>query len=115
VAAGYAARYAAAMPSAQAILEALPARYIPGKVSSAVTYYFSVGDQKHTLVLHPDRCELAPGKPPDAQCVVKSDPVVFENLLVHGKAPGPIDLARGRFKTNDVALLLALKDCFRPV
>ncbi len=102
------------MSSASAILAALPGRYIPGKTPKTVVYYFSIGDLKYTLSLHPDRCEVAPGKPENADCVVKSDPAVFENLVVHGKAPGAFDIARGKFKTNDVGSLMLLKDCFRP-
>ena len=102
------------MSSAQVILAALPARYIPGKTTQRVVYYFSIGALKYTLTLHPDRCEVAPGKPENADCVVKADPAVFENLIVHGKAPGALDIARGRFKTSDVASLMLLKDCFRP-
>lgn len=103
-----------AMSSVQAILAALPGRYVPGKVPKTVVYYFSIGESKYTLSLHPDRCEATPGKPANADCVVKADPAVFENLVVHGKAPGALDIARGRFKTSDVAQLMLLKDCFRP-
>jgi len=102
------------MSSAQAILAALPGRFIPGKLTREVSYYFSIGDQKVTLRLGPQRCEVVPGNAGNADCVVKADPAVFEKLVVHGQAPGALDIARGRFKTSDVGLLSLLKDAFRP-
>lgn len=101
------------MSSAQALIASLPARYVPRRIDRTVTYYFSVGEEKHTLVLTPDTCTVKAGKPENADCVVKADPDVFMNLVMHGKVPGTLDIMRGRFKTNDVALLTRLKDCFR--
>ena len=72
------------------------------------------GPLKYTVKLSPTACDVVPGNAGNADCIVKADPAVFENLVVHGKAPGALDIARGRFKTNDVALLMTLKDCFRP-
>jgi hypothetical protein len=101
------------MATTREIFAAFPSRYIPGKVSKAVTFYFSVGDDKYTVKLDASACTVTPGKTENADCVVKADPAVFEALVLKGKAPGPIDIARGRFKTNDPSLLMTLKDCFR--
>ncbi len=101
------------MSSAQSLIASLPARYVPRRIDRTITYYFSVGDEKHTLVLSPESCQVKAGKPEHADCVVKADPDVFMKLVVHGKTPGPVDIMRGRFKTSDVELLTKLKDCFR--
>ncbi len=101
------------MPTTSEIFAAFPARYIPGRTPRSLTYYFSIGEDKYTVRLDPAACTVTPGKTENADCVVKADPAVFAALVLHGKAPGPIDLARGRFKTNDPALLITLKDCFR--
>ncbi|MDP2306133.1 MAG: hypothetical protein Q8P18_08895 [Pseudomonadota bacterium] len=101
------------MPTTQEIFAAFPSRYIPGRIARPVTYYFSVGEAKYTVKLDAAACTVTPGKTENADCVVKADPGVFEALVLKGKAPGPLDIARGRFKTNDPSLLLALKDCFR--
>jgi long-chain acyl-CoA synthetase len=101
------------MPSTREIFAAFPSRYIAGRVPRPLTYYFSVGDDKYTVRLEAAACTVTPGKTENADCVVKADPAVFEALVLKGKAPGPLDIARGRFKTNDPALLLTLKDCFR--
>ena len=101
------------MPTTREIFAAFPSRYIPGRVAKPMTYYFSVGDDKYTVRLDTQACTVTPGKTDNADCVVKADPKVFEALVLQGKAPGPLDIARGKFKTNDPSLLLALKDCFR--
>lgn len=88
-------------------------RYVPGKVDHAVRYYFSVGEDRFTLDLTPTAASLTQGNLGEAHCVVKAHPDVFEALVLRGKVPGPLDIARGRFKTNDVALLKLLGDCFR--
>jgi hypothetical protein len=100
------------MPTPREIFEAMPARFVPGKAPRALTYYFSVGDDRWTLRVDKATCSVSPGKTEGADCVVKAHPDVFVNLVLHGKAPGALDIARGRFKTNDPSLLLTLKDCF---
>lgn len=100
------------MPSTRAIFDAMPGRYIAGKLARPLTFYFSIGDEKYTVRLA-EACVVTPGKTENADCVVKSDPAIFEALVLRNKAPGPFDIARGKFKTNDPGLLLALKDCFR--
>jgi hypothetical protein len=101
------------MPTTREIFAAFPSRYVPGRVSRTLTYYFSIGDDKFTVRLDPTACTVTPGKVEGADCVIKADPAVFQALVLQGKAPGALDIARGRFKTNDVSLLANLKDCFR--
>jgi hypothetical protein len=88
-------------------------RYVPGKVPRALTYYLSIGEHKYTMRLAGDACSITPGKVENADCVIKSDPAVFARLVIERKAPGALDIARGKFKTSDVALLALLSDCFR--
>lgn len=98
---------------ARSVLLDYPRRYIPGRVDRRLVYYFSVGADKFTLVLTPEACTLEAGRPAHADCVVKADPAVFEALVLRDRMPGPLDIARGRFKTSDVALLTRLRECFR--
>ncbi len=101
--------------TAQTILNGLAARFIPGKTTKTVRYYFSIGDDKYTMVLSPTACTVSAGRDGDADCVVKAHPDVFSDLVLKNKAPGALDIARGRFKTNDPGLLMLLKDCFKPL
>ena len=102
------------MTTTRQIIQAMPGRYLPGKAARSTTFYFSIGDEKWTLTLSPDRCEVAEGKTIDqADCVLKCTPELFEKMVLHGKMPGPLDIARGKIKTNDPAGLKAIKERFR--
>lgn len=101
------------MSDVRASLQGLIARYRPGVLDRPRTYYFSIGDFKYTLRCTPDACALEEGKTVDqADCILKTTPELFEQLVFKGKRPGAWDIARGRFKTNDVAALTQLKDLF---
>ena len=89
-------------------------RYQPGRVDKVTIFYFSVGDQKWTVTLHPDRCDVREGRHTSrADCVLKCDPTLFEKMVLEGKRPGPFDIAWGKIRTNDVGLLKRLPDFFR--
>ena len=102
------------MPQISEIFGQMASRYQTGQVDKVTTYYFSVGDQKWTATLHPDRCEVEEGRHTSrADCVLKCDPKLFEKMVLEGKRPGPFDIARGKIKTNDVGLLKRLPEFFR--
>ncbi len=96
------------------IFARMPERYNPGKVQSPVSYYFSVGSEKWTAVLHPDRVEVKEGRhTASADCVLKCDPKLFVKMVAEGKRPGPLDIARGKIRTNSTSLLQKLPEFFR--
>jgi hypothetical protein len=99
--------------SPDALVAEMSRRYVPGKVPRDLVYYLSIGEHKFVMRLTATGCAITPGKVEKADCVIKSDPTVFANLVIHRKAPGPFDIARGKFKTSDVGLLTLLQDCFR--
>jgi hypothetical protein len=95
------------------IFEAMPARYRAGSASKASVFYFSVGDHKYTVKLGPDGCVVESGKTVDnADVVLKTTPELFEKMVIKGKLPGALDIARGKVKTNDPAALRRLRDYF---
>ncbi len=95
------------------LFAAMPTHYRPGNVDRATTYYFSVGDHKYTVRVDAERCVVEDGKTVEsADCVLKTTPELFEKMVIHGKMPGPIDIARGKVKTNNVGLLTKLRDLF---
>jgi hypothetical protein len=95
------------------IFEAMPSRYRAGSVQQASTFYFSVGDHKYTVKLGPDGCTVEKGKTSDsADVVLKTTPELFEKMVIHGKLPGALDIARGKVKTNDPGALKRLRDYF---
>ncbi len=101
------------MSTVSKIFEAMSARYKPGKATTPRTYYFSIGDDKYTVKCTPRDCTVESGKTVDnADCVLKATPDVFEKMVLKGKLPGALDIARGKIKTNDVGALKDLKDWF---
>jgi hypothetical protein len=95
------------------IFDAMPSRFKPGSVKQASTFYFSVGDHKYTVKLGPDGCTVDKGKTiENADVVLKTTPELFEKMVIHGKMPGPLDIARGKVKTNDPGALKRLRDYF---
>jgi len=101
------------MPDPAALIAQLTARYRPGQLTQSRSYYFSVGNFRATLNCHPDRCEVVEGRSDGrADVVIKTTPKLFQKVFVDGGMPGPIDIARGRFKTNDVDALKQLSSLF---
>ena len=102
------------MSQIKQIFEAMPSRYQAGRINAPLSYYFSVGGEKWTLLLEPQSCEVKEGRHvSNADCVLKCDPNLFAKMVLKGKRPGPLDIARGRIKTSDVALLKKLSELFR--
>jgi long-chain acyl-CoA synthetase len=102
------------VPTIPEIFDNMPANYNAGVLSSPRSYYFSVGEDKYTVQLTPDSCTVEPGKTLDrCDCVLKTTPKLFKKMVLKGKMPGPIDIARGLIKTNDPAALAQLRDLFR--
>ena len=101
------------MPTIPEIFRNMPARYRGAGLSTPRTYYFSIGDHKYTVRLTPQSCVVEDGKTVDnADCVLKTTPDLFEGMVLRGKLPGALDIARGRFKTSNVALLQDLPTLF---
>jgi len=100
------------MSAIREIFDTMPSRFKDGSASTPMTCYFSVGEHKYTVVVGPDGCQVSPGKA-QADVVLKCDPKLFEKIVIKGKMPGPIDIARGKFKTNDPGKLQQLMSCFR--
>lgn len=95
------------------IFTTLQSQYQPGKVDKEVVYYFSLGKDKYTLFARPDGCEVQQGKTVDAaDCVIKADPKLFGNMVLRGKKPGPLDIARGKVKFSDMNLVMKLQELF---
>lgn len=95
------------------IFEHMPERYKKGSATEKKVFYFSVGDHKYTVHVSPDECKVESGKTvDDADIVLKTTPELFEKMVIRGKLPGPIDIARGKVRTNDPMGLQKLREMF---
>lgn len=96
------------------IFDAMPSRYIKGSAPGPRSFYFSVGEHKYTVKVDGDTCVVEEGKTVEsADTVLKTTPELFERMVIRGKLPGPIDIARGKIKTNDPAGLQDLRKWFK--
>lgn len=95
------------------IFDEMPGRYIKGSAGKAINYYFSIGDSKFTVKIDDQQCVVDSGKTLDnADVILKTTPELFEKMVIKGKMPGALDIARGKIKTNDPAGLQKLKSMF---
>ena len=101
-----------------ALFEELPGRFIKGRVDAPVSFYFSLGnepEQKWTLRITAETCELANAKPEGgvADCVLKTSPEVFTRIVREAWEPGVAEFMSGAVKSNDIALLQTFTRAFR--
>jgi putative sterol carrier protein len=97
----------------QKIFQLMPSRFVRGKATKKSVYYFSIGDFRCTVTIEPDGVTVEPNKKVDnADVVLKTSPELFEKMVVDGKLPSAVDIARGKIKTNDVVGLKRLRDFF---
>ena len=94
------------------IFDAMPERYRADQVDDDKIFYFSLGDHKYTVIITPEKCVVEAGKTEDADVVLKTTPELFEKMVLHGKMPGPLDIARGKIRTNDPTALRDLRNWF---
>jgi putative sterol carrier protein len=96
-------------------LQGLERRFRPGAVSAQTVYYLSLGDgegEKWTVTLTADACQVAPGKPAHAACVLKMPAELFMKMVAGTHKPGPMDFMTGKIKTSDIDLLQRLQRAF---
>jgi long-chain acyl-CoA synthetase len=96
-------------------LDDLKARFRPGTIKKATTYYLSLGEgngQKWTVKLSPTACEVVAGKTENADCVLKTSGDLFMKLVGGTWKPGAVDFLSGKIKTNDLDLLRNLQTAF---
>jgi putative sterol carrier protein len=104
------------MPSQlETTLEGLKKRFRPGAVDKTITYYLSLGEgpgDKWTVKIGPSAVELAPGKPDNADCVLKTSAALFQRMVTGDWRPGVMDFMTGKIKTSDIERLKLLQAAF---
>lgn len=88
------------------IFKGLPKRFQKGTVKSPKTFYFSLGDdEKWTVVLSPDTCEVTEGRADDADCFFKASPEMFMDVWNGKHTPSATDFLLGKIKSNNPMML----------
>jgi putative sterol carrier protein len=89
------------------IFQSLPQRFEKGTVKKPRTFYFSLDeDEKWTVSLSPDKCEVMPGKPAaDADCFFKASKQMFLDVWSGKYVPSAKDFLTGAIKSNNPLLL----------
>jgi long-chain acyl-CoA synthetase len=97
------------------IFQGLPKKFQKGNVTKARTYYFSLDDEKWTVALAPDKCEVKAGKPPtdDADCFFKGSKQMFLDVWNGNYTPSAKDFLTGTIKSNNPLLLKDFVAAFR--
>lgn len=84
------------------IFKELPQLFKPENVSAAVSFYFSLGDIKKTVLLSPGECSVNDGKTVEsADCVCKTSGDFFLKIWNEGYRPGLKDFMSGTIKSNN--------------
>ena len=97
-----------------AIFQSLPKRFQKGNVKTPRTFYFSLDDEKWTVTLARDACEVKPGKPPqDADCFFKASRQMFLDVWNGKHVPSAKDFLTGAIKSNNPILLKDFVAAFR--
>ena len=97
------------------IFGTLDDRFIKDQIDTQVHYYFSLGkgdDGKWTVTVDAKGCSVSPGKPADANCIIKTSPKMLRRMIMDGYTPTYDEFMDGTVKTNDPALLLRFQAVF---
>ncbi|HEX6764040.1 MAG TPA: AMP-binding protein, partial [Polyangiaceae bacterium] len=101
-------------PTLHDVVHSLERRFAPGVVERPTSYYFALGDDRFTLFVSKDACEIKTGKHAEsADCVLKTSPELFTRIVREAYVPSPGEFLSGAVKTNNVNLLLTFQQVFR--
>ena len=97
------------------IFQGLPKRFQKGNVKTPRTFYFSLDDdEKWTVSLTPDKCDVKAGKPAqDADCFFKASEKMFLDVWNGKHVPGMTDFMTGAIKSNNPMLLKEFVAAFK--
>jgi long-chain acyl-CoA synthetase len=101
-------------PTLHDVFHELERRFAPNAVERPTSYYFSLGEDRFTLLLSKESCEVKEGKHvAAADCVLKTSPDLFARIVREAYVPSPAEFMSGAVKTNNVGLLLEFQKAFR--
>ncbi len=94
------------MSEVEAIFKGLCKRFNKANVTAERSYYFSLGeDEKWTVRLTKEKCEVRKGKNDEADCFFKGPAELFLDVWNGRHDLGPMDFLSGKVKSNNPVLL----------
>ena len=94
------------MSEVEAIFKGLCKRFNKAKVTAERSYYFSLGeDEKWTVRLTREKCEVRKGKNEEADCFFKGPTELFLDVWNGRHELGAMDFITGKVKSNNPVLL----------
>jgi hypothetical protein len=97
----------------EAIFKGLCKRFNKANVKAERSYYFSLGDEKWTVRLTKEKCEVRRGDNEDADCFFEGPADLFLDVW-HGRHQlGPADFLTRTVKSNNPLLLKDFVAAFR--
>ncbi len=94
------------MSEVEAIFKGLGKRFNKANVTAERSYYFSLGeDEKWTVRLTKEKCEVRKGKNDEADCFFKGPAELFLDVWNGRHQLGPMDFLSGKVKSNNPVLL----------
>jgi len=95
------------------IFTSLEKQFRPGSVKQPLSFYFSLEDEKWTVFLTPEKCQVKCGKATDsADCVLKTSPELFVKIWRDQYSPGAMDFMSGKIRSNAPQLLRDFQKAF---
>lgn len=92
---------------------ALPSRFRSGIADKTIIYYFSIDDEKWTVTVRPDGCDVIKGKmTEEADCFLKTSSEILIKVFQGEYTPSLKDFISGKIKSNRPDLLLTFKEIF---
>jgi long-chain acyl-CoA synthetase len=96
------------------VFQELEKRFVAGAVEKPVSYYFALGEDRWTVRITQDRCEVKPGKVVNpADCVLKTTPDIFTRIVRESYTPSPAEFVSGLVKSNNIGLLFTFQKAFQ--
>jgi len=95
------------MSEVEKVFKTLPKMFQQGSVQAPRSFYFSLGDdEKWTVTLSKDKCEVSAGKPAeDADCFFKASEQMFIEVWNGNYTPSAKDFLMGTIKSNNPLML----------
>ena len=91
----------------------MASRFQKGVAPRRLVYYFSIDDDKWTVIISPDSCEVLPGKTAEeADCFLKTSGEIFLGITRGDYNPSLTDFIMGRMKSNNPLLLQTFNAAF---